>query len=112
MSHHLSESQVLRSILDYLAVNRIYAVRMNSGSIVGERNGNRYRIGMHEAGTADILAFVYNGAGEGFLPVWIEVKGPKGKQSDLQKSFQARVTAEGMRYILAYSIDDLIKEGI
>jgi hypothetical protein len=111
MSHHLSESQVLRSILDYLAVKRIYAVRMNSGSIVGESNGKRWRIGMHEAGTADILALDNLGL-NGFWPTWIEVKGPKGKQSDLQKQFQAKVTAEGHRYILAYSIDDLQKAGL
>jgi hypothetical protein len=41
------------------------------------------------------------------LPVWIECKDSKGKQSDLQKSFQAQVEAEGHKYIVARSIEDV-----
>ncbi len=108
---HISERMVLHSIMDYLAAKRIYAVRMNSGSMVGETNGKRWRIGLHEAGTADILALPIAEQGL-FWPTWIEVKRPGGKQSDLQRLFADKVTAEGMRYILAYSIDDLTKAGI
>jgi hypothetical protein len=107
---HVSERQVLHSIMDWLAAKHIYAVRMNSGSMVGETNGKRWRIGLHEAGTADILAFDRDG--DLFIPTWIEVKRPNGKQSELQKSFQDKVVSEGHRYILAYSIDDLQKAGL
>lgn len=39
--------------------------------------------------------------------VGIEVKGPKGKQSDDQKEFQRHLEAAGGRYILAYSVEDV-----
>ena len=39
--------------------------------------------------------------------VGIEVKGPKGKQSDDQKEFQRHLEAAGGRYILTYSVDDV-----
>ena len=39
----------------------------------------------------------------------IEVKGTKGKQSDNQKDFQRRLEAAGGRCILAYSLDDVVR---
>jgi len=47
--------------------------------------------------------------------VGIEVKAPKGKQSDHQKEFQRKLEAAGGRYILAYfevkkAFDDAIAE--
>ena len=40
--------------------------------------------------------------------VGIEVKAPKGKQSDHQKEFQRNLEAAGGRYVLAYNLDDVI----
>jgi hypothetical protein len=40
--------------------------------------------------------------------VGIEVKAPKGKQSDHQKEFQRQLEVAGGRYILAYSLDNVI----
>jgi hypothetical protein len=42
------------------------------------------------------------------LYVGIEVKAPKGRQSEHQKEFQRQLEASGGRYILAYSLDDVI----
>lgn len=39
--------------------------------------------------------------------VGIEVKAPKGRQSENQKEFQRQLEAVGGKYILAYSIDDV-----
>ena len=68
-------------------------------------------------GMADVMAFperdvVENNGGSHYEinPTWIEVKAPKGKQSELQKSFQEQVESHGHRYILAYSLEDVIKE--
>jgi hypothetical protein len=38
----------------------------------------------------------------------IEVKGPKGKQSEYQKKFQRRLEDAGGKYILAHSLEDAI----
>ena len=40
--------------------------------------------------------------------VRIEVKAPKGKQSEHQREFQRRLEAARGRYVLAYSLDDVI----
>jgi hypothetical protein len=39
----------------------------------------------------------------------IEVKAPKGKQSDDQKEFQKNLEATGGKYILAFDLDDVLK---
>lgn len=39
--------------------------------------------------------------------VGIEVKGPKGRQSENQQGFQRQLEAAEGKYILAYSIDDV-----
>lgn len=41
--------------------------------------------------------------------VGIEVKAPKGKQSEYQKEFQRNLEKAGGRYILALSLEDVIK---
>ena len=40
---------------------------------------------------------------------FIEVKSPKGKQSDDQKLFQECVEGAGLTYILARSVDDVLQ---
>ena len=112
-----SEAQISQSIMDYLAAEHVFAVRMNSGARFGETNGKKWAIHMHAPGTADILAFVQVNPRAGkpqFWPtkaVWLEVKDAKGKQSDLQKSFQEQVEREGHIYRLVRSIDD-VKEAL
>jgi hypothetical protein len=39
----------------------------------------------------------------------IEVKAPRGKQSDHQKEFQKQLEAAGGRYVLAYSLEDVMR---
>ena len=39
--------------------------------------------------------------------MWIELKAANGKQIELQKSFQAKVEAEGHSYILARTLEDI-----
>ncbi len=41
--------------------------------------------------------------------VGIEVKAPKGKQSEHEKEFEQNLIAAGGRYILAPSLDDVMK---
>ncbi len=72
-----------------------------------------------EPGMADILAFTtihigerdYSGQGEITYsePLWIEVKTPKGTQSEFQRSFQAQVEAHGHRYIIARCVEDVAR---
>jgi hypothetical protein len=108
------EGQVKAAIMEYLAVRHILAFRMQTGSMVGEYKGKTRLVSFGVPGMADILAFPrvevegYCGVKHDEInPLWIECKAPKKKQSEPQKSFQAQVEAQGHRYIIARSIDDV-----
>ena len=102
----MSENAIQKCILDYLAAQHILAFRMQTGQA---KMGDRcVRFGT--PGMADILAFprvIFKPNLLVSLPLWIEVKTEKGKQSPLQSSFQEQVEAEGHFYILARSIEDV-----
>lgn len=42
--------------------------------------------------------------------LFIEMKKPKGRQSQLQKEFQHRVEVLGHRYVICYSLDDFMQK--
>ena len=110
-----AEGYVLDAVMQYLAAKKIFAMRMNSGAM---KIDNRFlRFG--SPGMADILAFVKAGDAAAdcwdrwmVVPYWIEVKAPKGKQSEAQKAFQKVVEEEDHRYILARGIEDLERAGL
>jgi Holliday junction resolvase len=94
------ESDVQRAILDYLELRGIFHYRNNSG---GFRDAKQHFYQFGAVGSPDIVA-VMNGRYVG-----IEVKGTSGKQSDHQKEFQQKLEAAGGKYILARSLDDVIR---
>lgn len=114
------ESQVLKAVMDYLAAERIFSLRMNTGAIVSEYKGKQRFMRFGVPGQADVLAFPKGEYLHSFdphttswdvfryvSPLWLEVKAENGKQSALQKSFQAQVEAEGHRYAVVRSVQDL-----
>jgi hypothetical protein len=140
------ESDIQRAILDWLAAERIWHIRLNTGAMAGSHKGKRWFVRFGRPGLADILAVKpyrapmvtmnssatqagvcfslvpwqrphwathtvkgYS-AGQAYeLPAyWIEVKTAKGTQSDDQKRFQKEVTEQGMTYILARDLSDVI----
>lgn len=110
----MTESQIVRQILDYLAAEHIFAFRLNTSAFSGEYKGKRWFTRSHSLGpgAADILAIPEIRLPVEQLrivlrPIWIEVKTAKGKQSSEQKSFQDHVESLGHRYILARSVDDV-----
>jgi hypothetical protein len=74
-------------------------LRNNSGAFKRE-DGHFYRFGA--LGSPDIVCVI-----KGQF-VGIEVKAPKGKQSEHQKEFQRNLEADGGKYVLAYSLEDVI----
>ncbi len=95
----MKESYVQRQILDYLALKRVFHYRNNSGAFKRD-DGHFYRFGA--LGSPDIICVV-----DGRY-VGIEVKQAKGRQSEHQKEFEKNLEAAGGRYILAYSLEDVI----
>lgn len=96
----LRERDVVRQALDYLAAGHKFAIRLNTGSFYDAgRVFHAHNLGR---GVADILV-VPPGA------VWVECKGPNGRQRPDQKLFQEWVeTRWGHKYVLTRSIDDLV----
>lgn len=111
------EGAIVKAILDYLAARRVMAFRMNTGAMKAEYNGKPRFMRFGMPGMADIVAFRSRSRGvddkgnwcefQEIIPLWIEVKAPTGKQSEIQKSFQQQVEAEGHRYVVARSIADV-----
>src|SRR5882762_7269684 len=95
----MRESDTQRAILDYLALKRIFHYRNNSGAFKDAQN-HFYRFGA--LGSPDIICVILG------IFVGIEVKAPKGKQSEHQVEFQRQLELAGGKYILAYSLDDVI----
>lgn len=97
------ESALLSLVLGYLAAEHVMAFRMNTGAIKVDKRLVRFGT----PGMADILAF------PSCAPLcvprvfWLELKAPKGVQTDLQKSFQEQVQFQGHRYCVIRSLEDL-----
>ena len=127
MKATISETAILRSILDYLAARHVLAFRMQTGADMREYKGKKRRVRYGVPGMADILAFAADILAFATvkinpslncklllpalpirsLTIWIEVKSATGKQSELQKSFQRQVEEHGHLYVLARSIEDV-----
>ncbi len=110
------EGALQRLVMDWLAAKHIFALRMNSGVLKGA-SGRPVTFGV--PGMADILAFPWRHCklhvpasadivdAMALVPTWLELKDPKGKHSELQKSFQAKVEAEGHRYLVIRDLSEL-----
>ena len=96
------EKDIQRGILDYLTMKGIFHWRNNTGSFSSEYKGKSRFISFGAPGSPDIIA-VRNGTCYG-----IEVKRPKGVQSESQKEFERAFTKAGGVYVLARSIDDVL----
>lgn len=97
------EGLVSKQIQSYLTSRDHWWIRMNVGAFK-TAGGGFMRCG--KPGQADLLCYSQRGL------YWIEVKGPKGKQSELQKAFEDEVKDRGMVYILARSVHDVMAYGL
>lgn len=99
----ISETQIQKQIMDYLISQRILYWRLNTQGIQHFSQGRQFFKPNPNRGMADILA-ILNGRA-----FWIEVKSAKGKLSPEQILFAEKVVQQGCLYIVAKSIDDVIK---
>ena len=99
----ISEAMIQRAILDYLAwyskSHKIYAFRSGAGMVKTEAGGV-FRSG--KPGVPDITV-----CGEGGQFIGVEVKGPKGRQSALQKQAEAEIVAAGGVYRVIRNLGEL-----
>lgn len=108
----IPESSVQAAIRDYLVMRGAVVIRLNSGVMPtpdGERRfiANSWYAPGHRQETAGAPDLLIMYRGTAFA---IEVKRPGGRQSPAQREFQAAWEAAGGWYILASSVDDVIRE--
>lgn len=115
-----TEAETQKAILQLLAAYGVYAFRLNTAAI--RTDGRFFRAHSLGAGAADIFALpiihtaYWKGSPCGHeltigqpQPLWIEVKSPTGKQSQEQASFQREVESRGCYYLLARSVEDVMR---
>ena len=108
----IPESDVQAGIRDYLVMRGAVVIRLNSGIMPTPDGGRQFAANTWHApgharetrGGADLLV-LYRGAAFA-----IEVKRAGGRQSPDQRTFQAAWERAGGWYILASSLDDVIRE--
>lgn len=98
-----AEGGLQRTILDFLAVHRIWHMRMNTGAVTAIYKGKRRFIRFSKPGCPDIFA-LHRG-----LLYGIEVKSPEGKMSLAQIQFAEEFEKAGGIYILSKSLEDVMK---
>ena len=103
-----SENDVVSSICQWLEYKPQYFFwRQNSVGVWDAKNQiHRKPPKWCIKGVSDIIVLAHA------TVVFIECKTTKGKQSEVQKQFQADVERHGYQYILATSVDDVIAAGL
>jgi hypothetical protein len=107
---HQKETAIQAAILDYLALKRVFAIRINNiPATFFDKTGARQfrRLPKHTPrGVADIFAIK---DGE---PIFLEVKSESGKQSPEQEQFEIDAIRAGAIYSVVRSIDDVAALGL
>jgi hypothetical protein len=96
----MKEAEAQKAIMEWLSWKHIFHWRNNRGAMAGEYKGKKWFMRFGAVGSPDIFAL------NGGVCYGIEVKGPKGFQSDAQKEFQEKFENAGGVYILAKGIED------
>lgn len=107
----VKESDILKAILIYLKYKGYLCKRNNAGKMFRKsfsKSGkeSNYMIKIGEAGWPDIEGITKEGRFFG-----IEVKAPRGTLSDLQRQVGAKIMDNKGIWFVAYSLDDVIKQG-
>jgi len=88
------ENELTKSVLTLLAYNNIFAWRQNNGGVY-DPSTKRYRANSSMSGVPDIIGILPDGK---FLG--IEIKSPKGKQTESQNLFELKCIESKGVYIL------------
>ena len=94
------EKQIQNAVEQYLSLKKVFYWKNNSGALP-TASGGFIRFGA--VGSPDICV-IKDGQFIG-----IEIKTPKGKQSDTQKEFQGRLELAGGKYYIVRSLEEVTK---
>lgn len=101
------EKDIQAAICDYLASKKYFFWRQNTGAIYSQKDKAYRAMPKHSMkGVADIILIRKGGHA-----VFIEVKRPKGKQSEDQIDFETLCMLTKAEYYVVTSLDDIIGLG-
>lgn len=109
------EGYVKSAIAELLKVKRIRFFRLNAGSIrIPGSGGKRDRmVRLADAGTPDFLALIpcncWEDGHRHMRLLYVEAKAATGSQTEAQKGFEKQALAEGSEYVVARSVDDVLR---
>lgn len=104
----MKESELQKTIIDYLTIRGHLVKRNNAGKMFGEHKGKKWAVNIGEAGWNDILG-VEKGTGR-FIGV--EVKIRPNKPTTLQQEKIDQINKLGGLSFVAYSLQDVIDRGL
>jgi len=97
-----TEALIQVEIVKYLQSEKIYFFAVSNEAHGRSKIQQMQLVTMGlRAGVSDLIVWL------GSRTLYIEVKAPKGKQSDRQKKFQKKCEDSGREYFLVYSVDDV-----
>ena len=93
----MTESEIQKEIIAYLKVQGFLVLRTNAGSV-------RHNVKMAPSGFPDLMVIMGHGK-----VLFIEVKTPTGKVSDIQLNMHDRLIVSGHDVMVARSVEDVQK---
>lgn len=102
----VSENSVKRAVMQYLRLKGHFWWVAKTMGVWDAARGCYRKDPNYMPGVSDILLL------SGGVLYAIELKGSHGTQGTAQKEFEAQIKANGGKYILCRSVDDLIREGL
>lgn len=97
----IPERDILKTILDYLKLRRVFHYRQNVGAFIGSHKGKTRFTRFGVPGIPDIVCIVKG------QYVGIEVKSPSKHPSQAQVEFSVSLTKAGGIYLVAHSLEEV-----
>jgi len=99
------ESEIQKSIIDYLKIKKHFFMKINTVGIYKKATGSY--IPSQSVGAPDILVFT-----DGGYTVCLEIKTKTGKLSEYQKLWKQKAEDVGMEYYIIHNLNELQEIGL
>jgi hypothetical protein len=98
----LSEQEIKRQVTDWLTQKRYFWWPNNTGAFKASYGGKPRFVRFGKPGSPDLFVMRKG------ITFGLELKSEKGFQSQVQKQFEVEFTEAGGKYLLCYSLQDVI----
>ncbi len=99
------EHQLQVVLCKYMDYNKIPYFAIPNGGVRNLTTAKKLKAEGVKAGVSDLFIYIPT---KNYAGLFVEVKYGKNKQSEYQIDFQKKVEVRGYKYILVYSLQDLV----